>query len=173
MATTKQAKILAALLAASVAINVAQCSRSAQKAGTEADTVTVVRTDTVHIANPGEADTVLAVRTDTVRLPIVHGTMLRDTVLISKADTVRVAVPITQAHYADSAYEAWVSGYRPRLDSIRLFNSTVERTVTNTVYRDRPDSRRWSVSLQAGYGITPKGAQPYVGVGVGWSVWMW
>jgi hypothetical protein len=76
-------------------------------------------------------------------------------------DSATVVLPITQKMYSDTDYRAWVSGYEPRLDSIKVFPRTV--TVMETKYK--PPSRI-SVGVQAGYGITPKGLQPYIGVGV-------
>ena len=71
------------------------------------------------------------------------------------ADSVRVIVPQEQKEYQGDGYRAWVSGYRPALDSIEI-----ERMVL------REKARRWSVGLQAGVGVTPRGVQPYIGVGV-------
>lgn len=72
--------------------------------------------------------------------------------------------------YGDSTYYAKVSGISPALDEIRVYPRTVYRTetVTNTVKERR---KRWGVGVHAGYGLTPKGVQPYVGVGVSWDVW--
>ena len=168
MGTNRQTAIVTALLAASVALNVVQCvgSRRSGQVRTKADTVTVTRTDTLMSLVP-TADTVLAVRTDTVRLAVVRETVRTDTVFAD--DSVRVAVPISQSHYRDSLYEAWVSGYRARLDSILVFGRVVERTV----YTSKPDGRRWNVSVQAGYGLGRGGWSPYVGVGVGYALWRW
>lgn len=112
---------------------------------------------------------------DTVRVPHpvvkVERTVRRDTVWLAKAgerdtvyvDSVRVVVPITQRTYKDSTYTAWVSGYRPRLDSIEVYRNEVRTVVT----RQAPaKTARWGVGVSAGVAVTPRGAQPYVGVGV-------
>ena len=74
-----------------------------------------------------------------------------------------VMLPITQKIYRDSSYTAWVSGYAVALDSIEVYPRTL-------IVRQRAPPaakpRRWSMGVQAGYGLTPKGLQPYVGVGV-------
>ena len=74
-----------------------------------------------------------------------------------------VVLPITQQVYRDTAYTAWVSGYAVALDSIEVYPRTL-------IVRQRAPPaakpRRWSMGVQAGYGLTPKGLQPYVGVGV-------
>ena len=79
----------------------------------------------------------------------------------ASSDSATVVFPITQKVYSDTDYRAWVSGYEPQLDSIKVFPRTV--TVLETKYK--PPSR-FSIGLQGGYGITPKGLQPYIGVGV-------
>ena len=79
----------------------------------------------------------------------------------ASSDSATVMLPITQKMYSDTDYRAWVSGYEPRLDSIKVYPRTV--TVMETKYK--PPSR-FSIGLQGGYGITPKGLQPYIGVGV-------
>lgn len=74
-----------------------------------------------------------------------------------------VMLPITQQVYRDTTYTAWVSGYLPQLDSIEVYPRTliVRQTALPAA---RP--RRWSFGIQAGYGYTPKGMQPYVGIGI-------
>lgn len=79
----------------------------------------------------------------------------------ASSDSATVVLPVTQKMYSDTDYRAWVSGYEPQLDSIKVFPRTV--TVRETIYK--PPSR-FSIGLQGGYGITPKGLQPYIGVGV-------
>lgn len=90
------------------------------------------------------------------------GKIIYDTIAVH--DSVEVALPITQRTYTDdSTYTAWVSGYRPQLDSLR----TYRRTVTVTRTEAQPARRsRWGIGVQAGYGLTPKGPQPYIGVGL-------
>lgn len=77
------------------------------------------------------------------------------------SDTAIVNVPITQKVYEDSAYRAYVSGYRPALDSIFIFRNT-ERIYI----RSPTKQKRFNVGLQCGYGMTPKGFQPYLGIGI-------
>lgn len=89
----------------------------------------------------------------------------RDTVLLALADdegdSARVEVPRQQAEYAGEGYRAWVSGFRPLLDSISIERATVVKT----------RAPRWSVGLQAGVGLTPRGAEPYIGIGVSFTLW--
>lgn len=77
-----------------------------------------------------------------------------------------------QAYYEDSLYRAWVSGYRPQLDSLQIFPRTVTNTVTNDIYHTVKvkDKRRWGLGVQAGYGY-PGGV--YVGVGISYNLFQW
>lgn len=81
-------------------------------------------------------------------------------------DSAIVELPVIQRHYADSAYEAWVSGpVDPQLDSLRVY-------ARNTVItkREWKPPKRWHVGVSAGYGYGPKGFQPYIGVGLTCSI---
>lgn len=115
------------------------------------DTVTVV--ETLRITEPMVVESVL-VRTKVVRVPV----SITDTI----HDSVEVALPITQKTYADTTYKAWVSGYEPSLDSIEVY----PKTTTITIERTFVKKKKWGVGVQGGYGITPKGMQPYIGVGI-------
>lgn len=116
------------------------------------DTVTVYRDTTI-------TETVFVdrwhVRTDTVKLARV------DTLTVS--DSVLVEVPIEQKVYRDTLYTAWVSGFRPVLDSIRLTTPTVY--ITTTVKEPVPvRGLGWGITagpgvfyadrIRAGIGIT-------------------
>ncbi|WP_455131395.1 DUF6808 domain-containing protein [Prevotella sp.] len=125
------------------------------------DTVRVTVVDTATYRQPVARDSVV-VRYATRLTPIV-----RDTVHCTRTDTVRIRLPVTQRRYEDSTYTAWVSGYEPTLDSIRVYSHREIMTVTNRL-RDKP--RRISISLGVGYGITPKGAGPYIGLSVGYGL---
>jgi hypothetical protein len=80
-----------------------------------------------------------------------------DTIRVN--DTLYVEIPRTQKEYADSSYTAWVSGYKPRLDSIEVYNRTIERTITRTLQNN---SGR---GIMGGMSITPQGLQPSITVG--------
>lgn len=81
-------------------------------------------------------------------------------------DSVLVEVPIESRHYNAPEYDAWVSGYEPSLDSIRVYQKT--EYVTETITRMKPPNR-FSVGIQGGYGygFKSKTWEPYVGVGIG------
>ena len=73
-------------------------------------------------------------------------------------DTLVVDLPRSQLVYEGEDYTAWVSGVVPALDSIAVRIPQVSRP------------RRWSVAVQAGVGITPAGPQPYIGLGLSFSL---
>ena len=100
------------------------------------------------------------VRYKVVRLPIA-----KDTICVSDTlkDSVFVQVPIEQKVYSDSNYTAWVSGYRPRLDSISITHKEVS---FHKLVNNSKGSKRLYLGIQVGYGITPRGMQPYLGLGV-------
>ena len=80
-------------------------------------------------------------------------------------DSATVTLPMEQRVYEDSLYTAYVSGYRPRLDSILLRLPHTYTTVTRTVNKA---ARRWAIgpTVGAGYGIVGKQADVFVGVSV-------
>lgn len=118
---------------------------------TETKIRTVVKVDTLLISSP--MSPLLFIRlTDTMRI----------------GDTV---VHREQAYYEDSLYRAWVSGYRPKLDSLQIFPRTVYQTVTNDIHHTIiPKKMRWGFGLQAGYGY-PNGV--YIGLGVSYNLFQW
>ncbi len=95
---------------------------------------------------------VTQIRTDTVRLALVdssHTTLTRD--------SATVAVPITRKVYEDSTYRAVISGYKPNLDSLWVYNTIREITVTRTV---KTPPRHWGFAVTAGPSllVTPGGS---------------
>ena len=66
-------------------------------------------------------------------------------------DTMRIGDTVVhreQAYYEDSLYRAWVSGYRPKLDSLQIFPRTIYQTVTNDVYHTiASKKKRWGLGL--------------------------
>ena len=81
--------------------------------------------------------------------PPVH----RDTLIIR--DTLRISRPVPVREE--------VVRYSPQLDSIEVYPRTL---IVRQTAPPAAKPRRWSMGVQAGYGLTPKGLQPYVGVGV-------
>ena len=96
------------------------------------------------------------VKKDTVRLASVDTLIAHDSTLVE--------VPIEQKVYADSLYTAWVSGFRPSLDSIRLRQPTIVITQTVREPSAKVGHFGWGVTagpsiiysdrLRAGIGVT-------------------
>lgn len=126
------------------------------------DTVTVV--DTVPYLVPVPRDS-MVLRYETVRLQVSDTSRVTVTDTVRVADSVSVAIPITQKIYTDSLYRAYVSGYRPSLDSIFIYGTT--RQVTTVVVKEK--KHRWGFGIQAGYGYGGSGFAPYIGIGASYN----
>lgn len=123
-------------------------------------TSTVTVTDTIPYYKPVAKDS-LVVRYETVKLPAVRDTV-RDSLIYKDTlvhDSVNVILPITQKKYEDSTYTAWVSGFRPNLDSINIYRKTVYKTIT-----EKPS--RLGIGITGGYGYGTTGFTPFLGVGL-------
>lgn len=86
---------------------------------------------------------------------------------VADTDSVAVALPAVSRKYEGEGYEAYVSGIDPKLDSLRLYGTTKQIT-TRFAMPER--NSRWSVGVSAGYAATPRGLQPYVGIGVSYRL---
>lgn len=119
--------------------------------------------DTVLIAKPATK----TIRTiDTIYIPKKQ----IDTII--RTDTVFIKLPKEQHYYEDSRYSAWISGYRPQLDSIRIYPE--HQIITNTLSPYKSKSTILGIGIQIGYGATLNGNQvitsPYIGIGVSWNL---
>lgn len=99
---------------------------------------------------------------------------LRDTILL-KADTVTVrdtlfvAVERQQIEWEDSLATIWASGVAVAVDSVRHYRQTSIVNRVEVVERVQKPSR-WGIGISAGYALTPRGGQPYIGVGVNYNL---
>ena len=129
---------------------------------------TVTKTDTIR-------DTILVVKKEKVinviRDTLVNVEFIRDTV-----DTAKVVadIPIVQKEYSDdSTYTAWVSGYRPSLDSINIYRKSV---ITNkeTIIKKK-DIHRFGIGpvVYGGYNFGTKKLDYGVGIGVSYHILEW
>lgn len=148
------------VLVCSFCLNVVLCCENG-KGRIKTDTTRVTVVDTVTYTLPVARDSVV-VRFVTKKLPIVH-----DTVHPICIDSSDINIPITQKQYCDSTYTAWVSGYEPSLDSIRVYARKDVVTI-NKIIKEPPN--RFVVSFNVGYGLTQNGLQPYIGIGVGYKL---
>jgi hypothetical protein len=110
------------------------------------DTVIVYDTIPHYYPKPVDSATVKYV---TKSFPVVKNDTINHFVEVSKMihDTVAVEVPITTKHYRAMEYDAWVSGYEPSLDSIKVYQKT--EVVTATITKIKPPNK-WELDIVGG-----------------------
>lgn len=162
--------VLSLLLVLSIGINVKSCGNARDEP--YCDTLRVTFVDTIPYYNPVPRDSVV-VRYVTAILPVDtsgnngqqnipdFGNITQDNI----PDSATVVIPITQKVYGDSTYRAYVSGYRPRLDSIFVFPEREIVTISQ-----KAKFKRWSIGIQAGYGFGRNGLSPYIGIGISYNL---
>lgn len=128
---------------------------------------TVVVYDTVTIVEPVPVSTV-ATETVSRKLPVDKTDTIYKYIRESyPIDSISVEIPKTQVHYADSSYQAWVSGFEPKLDSIIVYREkefiTIERVL-------KEKKKHWHIGPTVGYGYTVKGFQPFIGISISYSI---
>ena len=130
----------------------------------------VIERDTVWkdttIYQPQAAETINTGRVVYVKVPMESAGKERDTI----HDSIEVPVPIIQKRYEDSLYTAWVSGFQPALDSIRLYQPTIIETITNTIVKPSP---LFTFGIQAGAGVGIISRKPDIYIGVGGQLNLW
>lgn len=166
---------IAVLILCAAAFSLGRCSRSASVIpASECEVIDSVTTeDTVADCAPIVRDSVV-VRYEYKTVPltpppevasadslVTRTTPQNDIVVVERGDSVELSIPITQKTYETEDYRAYISGYNATLDSI-----FISRQTTTIRIREPTKQKRFSVGLQAGYGMTPKGFQPYIGVGI-------
>lgn len=136
--------------------------------------------DTLSVDSIVRHDTVYITKHDT--LPAEKGeTVIKYVTIPCKPDTIQLqgdslTLPVVQKVYSDdTTYTAYVSGLGyenlPKLDSIAIRQKEIINTIEKTITIHKKRSR-WSVGFQAGYGLglQSRTLEPYVGVGVGYSL---
>lgn len=150
----KLSNIIAFIVGLWLCLLITRCTNKAATEPTLRDTIV----DTITVVKPIAVDSVIT------RYKVVNVERVKDTTIVNEVsevvfDTIRVRLPIESKHYSTTNYDAWVSGYEPCLDSIKVYQREV-----------KPKQSRWSIGLQGGVGMTPKGLQPYIGVGIGYRL---
>ena len=81
-------------------------------------------------------------------------------------DSAQVVIPIEQRTYEGEYYRAVVQGFQPELVSIDI--RLPEIVPPEPVFKP---GWHFTIGIQLGYGFTPKGWQPYAGIGgtLGWT----
>lgn len=113
-------------------------------------------------------DTVIVERVDTFTIikPMPYRIEVRDTIRLT--DTIYIGGQMLfqeVKEYKDSSYYAKISGINAYLEEIRVYPKTITQYVNTKEYIYVPP-KKWSIGIQGGVGITPKGLQPYIGFGV-------
>lgn len=156
------------------------------------DAEVVVQTDTLTVRDTiRETRPVYVTHTETDTMLVA----VSDTVTVS--DTVYMVLDREQRRYHGDRYDAWVSGYRPHLDSILVYPETryVTRDIISvssrkcnsialessaswcgsmslTVSAEYEHSWRWCyVGAGVGYDIVTR--SPYIAVRAGVPLWSW
>ena len=84
-------------------------------------------------------DTILQVKIDTITqyFPKYVTKKTTDTIYLPSNDKSDVALEIEQFHFSkEGAYDAWISGYNPRLDSIKTYPRVEYKTITNNITKE-------------------------------------
>ena len=117
-----------------------------------------------------KTDTLIVERVDTIEIvkPQPYRVEVRDTIYINDTinDNINGNIFVQQVkEYKDSTYYAKISGINAYLEEIRVYPKVITQYITTTERVYIPP-KKWSVGIQGGVGITPKGLQPYIGFGV-------
>ena len=144
-----------------IAIGLVVSSIPRRQSPNEADVLydTIVYMDTVRVA-PIVRDSVV-VRYIEERMPVSEdrSDSLRHESYAT--DSVTVAVPIVQKVYSNDLYRAYVSGYRPSLDSLYIYCP-----VRDVMIRGKP--KRWGIGPYVGVDVLGRGMS--VGVSLQYSL---
>lgn len=81
---------------------------------------------------------------------------------LHQLDSVLVEVPIESRHYHEAEFDAWVSGYEPSLDSIKVYQKT--EYITERVVVSKPPNK-WELDAMAGidYNTAAQRYTPFAG----------
>ena len=145
-------------------------------------TDTITRYDTLFVKSPTARDSIV-VKYITKTLPSSkqkkndtflaenyaqnNGENIPPQEMSDERDSMAVEIPITQKRYDGENYSAWVSGYEPSLDSIFVSQRTDVVTI-----REKKPPNKWHIGVQCGVGYTFKSKQfePFIGVGLSYSI---
>lgn len=137
-------------------------------------TTDLVRIDTVFYSRP-EPVRKLPPAFASVRLPRVlfaPGDTVVNVVVATDPDSAEVRVAVVQHEYSDSTYRLRITGpaigeLGPSLEWIETYNKTT------TQLRTGARRSRFAVTAGVGAAYTPRGFQPYAGIGAGVILWQW
>ena len=84
-------------------------------------------------------DTILKIRVDTLTKYIPKYVTIKTThtIYLQANNKNEVAIEIEQKHYSENGiYDAWISGYKPQLDSIKTYPRVEYKTITNNITKE-------------------------------------
>ena len=125
------------------------------------NTTILTKSDTIR-------DTVLVVKNEKI-VRVVHDTL-------TNIDTMKVIanIPITQKEYSDdSTYTAWVSGYKPNLDSINVYRNNVY--INKETIITKKDNKRLGIGpvVYGGFNMGSRQLDWGVGIGITYHILEW
>ena len=106
-----------------------------------------------------------------IKQRIVDSILVAVTDTIVRNDTTFLALPKQQREYRSPQFRAWVSGYDPKLDSIKLYQTT--KQITKEIPVIQKQKPRFSLGVTGGYGAGKDGLTPFVGVGLTYNLLSW
>ena len=78
-------------------------------------------------------------------------------------DSLTLQLPVTQNVYEGEDYKAYVSGIYPSLDSVFVYPRREIVTI-------KKPPKRWHIGPTVGFGYTPHGFEPFIGVSLTFSI---
>ena len=84
-------------------------------------------------------DTIIHLKIDTITqyVPKYVTKKTTDTIYLQANDKNEVAIEIEQKYYSENGiYDAWISGYKPQLDSIKTYPRVEYKTITNNITKE-------------------------------------
>lgn len=126
------------------------------------------RNRNVEVVTECVIDTLLTIKTDTLKLKdtVYVQKKVIDTVFIDVNNQTSLSLPIEQKLYSkEGVYNAWVSGYNAKLDSIYTFPRTEYKTITQETTK-KVEYSRWGAYPFMGLKSFKGGFEPSVGIAV-------
>ena len=132
------------------------------------NTTILTKTDTIR-------DTTLVVKNEKI-VRVVHDTLTNIEFIRDSIDTMKVIanIPVTQKEYSDdSTYTAWVSGYKPNLDSINVYRNNVY--INKETIITKKDNKRLGIGpvVYGGFNMGSRQLDWGVGIGITYHILEW
>lgn len=129
--------------------------------GSTIEYVTKVDTLVIH-------DTISVIEPVYIKQRIVDSILVAATDTIIRNDTTFVTLPKQQRMYQSPQFYAWVSGYNPSLDSIRLFQS--KEIITKEIPVIKKVKPKWGMGFSAGMVTTIKDGKVIAAPGIEFGI---